>query len=259
MGDAQSMCCTRTMIMTYTLLLLATGICADRPDSIARKLQLAKDVTLDKLSEDVWLHTAWHEISGYGSVSANGLIVLDGPQAIMIDLPWTDEQTKTLFDWVKENHNATVKWVIPTHSHIDCAGGLAEAHRRQADSFALDKTLKMLKLAGKPAPMNWFSERISLSCGTISVELAYIGAGHTVDNIVAYIPARNVLFGGCMVKSGDAKSLGNVTEADLAEWPQTLRAVRERYAEAKIVVPGHGQAGGPELIDHTIDLLKEAR
>ena len=217
-------------------------------------IRLADNVTVIRLAEGVWLHTTYFDISGLRNVPANGLIVIDGKHAMMIDLPWTDEQTGLLFDWVAKEHGAVVERVVPTHSHIDCAGGLAEAHRRGADSFALEKTAEILKRTNKPVPMNWFTERMSLSCGDTYVELAFLGGGHTVDNIVAWIPSRKILFGGCLVKSLNARNLGNIKEADLVSYPATLKKVKERYSEAKIVVPGHGRPGWIELIDHTIEL-----
>jgi metallo-beta-lactamase class B len=88
------------------------------------------------------------------------------------------------------------------------------------------------------------------------VELAYFGAGHTIDNITAWIPEKKILFAGCMVKSRNAQNLGNTKEADLDQWPKILKKVREAYSEAKIVIPGHGLYGGTDLIDHTIELLR---
>jgi len=217
-------------------------------------IRLADDVAVRKLAEGVWLHTTYFDISGLRNVPANGLIVIDGKHAMMIDLPWTDEQTGLLFDWVTKEHGAVVERVVPTHSHIDCVGGLAEAHRRGADSFALEKTAEILRQTNKPTPRNWFVERMSLSCGDNRVELSFLGGGHTIDNIVAWIPAMKILFGGCLVKSLNARNLGNTKEADLMSYPATLKKVREKYSEAKIVIPGHGQPGGIELIDHTIKL-----
>jgi len=217
-------------------------------------IKLADDVAVIKLAEGLWLHTTYFDISGLRNVPANGLIVIEGKHAMMIDLPWTDEQAGVLFDWIAREHKATIQKVVPTHFHIDCAGGLAEAHKRGADSFALEKTVEILKRTNKPAPKNWFTERMSLSCGDTCVELAFLGGGHTVDNIVAWIPARKILFGGCLVKSLNARNLGNAEEADLINYPATLKKVREKYSGAKIVVPGHGRPGGIELIDHTIEL-----
>jgi len=88
----------------------------------------------------------------------------------------------------------------------------------------------------------------------VRVELAFLGGGHTVDNIVAWIPAKKVLFGGCLVKSANAMNLGNTSEADLAGYPVTLRKIKQEYSQARIVVPGHGRPGNMELVDHTIVL-----
>jgi metallo-beta-lactamase class B len=234
--------------------LICTGLSTAHAQSDNVGIKLADDVTVIRLAEGVWLHTTYFDIAGLKHVPANGLIVIDGKYAMVIDLPWTNEQAGVLFDWVAREHKATIQKVVPTHFHIDCAGGLAEAHRRGADSFALEKTVEILKRTNKPAPRNWFTERMSLNCGDTRVELAFLGAGHTVDNIVAWIPARKILFGGCLVKSLNAKDIGNTEDADLVNYPTTLKKVKERYSDAKIVVPGHGQPGGLDLIDHTIRL-----
>jgi metallo-beta-lactamase class B len=73
---------------------------------------------------------------------------------------------------------------------------------------------------------------------------------------VAWIPEKKILFGGCMVKSMRANNLGNITDADLEEWPKTVKRVKEKYSKANVVVPGHGRVGGIELIDHTISLFR---
>ncbi|MBU4404663.1 MAG: hypothetical protein L6428_10360 [Candidatus Aminicenantes bacterium] len=83
------------------------------------------------------------------------------------------------------------------------------------------------------------------------------GPGHTVDNIVTWIAAEKVLFGGCLVKAGTAKTLGFTAEADLAAWPATLARLKARFPEASLLVPGHGDPGGWELVENTLKLIKE--
>jgi metallo-beta-lactamase class B len=238
------------LVTFFVCLWLSTAYAQSNDDEV----RLKDDVAVQKLAEGAWLHTTYYDISGHKHVPANGLIIIDGKDAMMIDLPWTDEQTGVLFDWVAREQKATIRKVVPTHFHIDCAGGLAEAHQRRADSFSLEKTAELLKKTNKPVPMNWFSERMSLSCGDTRVELAYLGGGHTVDNIVARIPSRKILFAGCLVKALTAKNIGNTEDADLVNYPITLRKVKERYPDAKIVVPGHDRPGGLDLIEHTIEL-----
>ena len=85
----------------------------------------------------------------------------------------------------------------------------------------------------------------------------YFGAGHTLDNIVTWIPSENILLGGCMVREFNAKGLGNIADADLNEWLKTIDKVMGKFKTAKIVIPGHGQFGGLELLQHTRELLTE--
>ncbi|MEQ8186623.1 MAG: subclass B1 metallo-beta-lactamase [Candidatus Eremiobacterota bacterium] len=225
--------------------------------AVQAKENLSDDVTVEKFSDGIWLYTAYYDLPDFKHCPANGLIVIDRPHAIMINVPWTDEQTAILFDWVERELKGTVDKVIPTHSHGDCAGGLAEARRRKAEAFALDKTAKLLEDTGHTVPENYFTDTLSLACGSIRVELFYPGAGHTVDNIVAWIPQEKILFGGCLIKSADATSPGHIADASLEEWPKSLMKVREKYSSAEIVIPGHGNPGVLDLIEHTLKLLGE--
>ena len=73
--------------------------------------------------------------------------------------------------------------------------------------------------------------------------------------MVAWIPDAGVLFGGDAVRS---RSLGYTEEADLQAWPATITALKDAYGDARILVPGHGAPGGPELLDGTLALLEDA-
>jgi metallo-beta-lactamase class B len=87
------------------------------------------------------------------------------------------------------------------------------------------------------------------------LELRLVGPGHTEDTIVVWLPDVEVLFGGCLVRSATAQSLGYTAEADLERWPATIEALQERYGHARLIVPGHGRPGGAELLAHTLELL----
>jgi metallo-beta-lactamase class B len=133
-------------------------------------------------------------------------------------------------------------------------GGLAEAHRRGAMSYGLDQTVEIARQKGLPVPRIPFRLRTMVRCGRTVATVTHYGAGHTTDNVVAWLPRQGVLFGGCLIKSLDSQSLGNTRDGDLQAYPTTLRKVQAAYPHAKIVVPGHGAWGGPELIEHTLEL-----
>ena len=241
------------IIVVATFHLFFIG-CANYTESNAPAVKLSDDVEVSQLAEGIWLHTTYYELPNLGRYPANGIIVISGNDSVMIDLPWTNEQTEILFDWVEKEHKAAVKIAVPTHSHTDCAGGLAAAHKRCADSWAFIETIEKLKKEKGTVPKNSFAGTKTLMCEDIIVELAYLGGGHTTDNIVAWIPSQKVLFCGCLVKSFDEKNLGNTKEADLDNYPKTLKTVLQKYPDAKIVVPGHGKPGNLQLIKHTIEL-----
>jgi metallo-beta-lactamase class B len=73
--------------------------------------------------------------------------------------------------------------------------------------------------------------------------------------VIVYFPKRKILFGGCMIKSLDSKDAGYTADADMQKWPRSVERVLAKYKDAKIIVPGHGNWGGIQLVKHTIQLL----
>ena len=74
------------------------------------------------------------------------------------------------------------------------------------------------------------------------------------DKVVVYFPARKLLFGSCMVIGMD--QLGNTADADLASWPEAIKKLQAFPVD--VIVPGHGERLGPDLLQHTLDLLAAA-
>ena len=97
-----------------------------------------------------------------------------------------------------------------------------------------------------------------MDLGDETVEMYYAGPGHTRDNTVVWLERREVLVGGCLVKSDNWTSLGYLDDADVPAWGPTLRHLLERYSGAKRVVPGHGDVGDLGLLRHTLRLAEQS-
>jgi metallo-beta-lactamase class B len=221
-------------------------------------VDLGKDLTLEPVADGVWVYTAIGEVDGYGEVPANGLVVVDGEEAALVNATWNDDQASRIIAWLASTGGVHVSTVVVTHSHGDCLGGLGAAHRAGARSYGLEKTAELARRDGHIPPQVLFTDRMSLPLGARTLELRYLGPGHAPDTIVAWLPDSRVLFGGCLIRAASATSLGNTADADLERWPTTVEAIRTACPEALIVVPGHGRPGGPELLQHTLDLLRDA-
>lgn len=88
------------------------------------------------------------------------------------------------------------------------------------------------------------------------MEVYYPGPAHTRDNVAVYLPKQAVLFGGCIVKAVNSTTLGNTAEGDALKYPESLQKLIERYPNASVVIPGHGEWGGVELLQHTLRLAQ---
>ena len=79
---------------------------------------------------------------------------------------------------------------------------------------------------------------------TRRVEFRYFGAAHTKGDAVVYLPKERILCAGDVVVNGPY----NFTEdADLQNWPKVIEKIMALDVEK--VVPGHGPAGGAELLE----------
>ena len=207
-----------------------------------------------RLSDHVFQHISYLNTQDFGKVSCNGMIVVDDHQALVFDTPAEDQVALELVNWIKTNLSSKVKAVVATHFHADCLGGLNTFHAAGIPSYAQVLTLKYAKQRNFPVPQHGFKASQVLSVGGLSVQVGYFGAGHTRDNVVAYVPSEKIMFGGCLIKEFGAGK-GNLEDADESAWPRTVQKVKARYPGVKLIIPGHGKVGGAELLVYTGSLF----
>ena len=74
---------------------------------------------------------------------------------------------------------------------------------------------------------------------------------------MVWIPSEKILFAGCLAKNMASRNLGNTRDGDTLNYASTMRNVIKRFGEAQIVVPGHGNWGGLELLSLTLNLATQ--
>ena len=244
----------RTVWLTFVLVLFPAISLAQAADS------LAPDVRVQPLAENVWLHITYSDsTSDYPNYPANGLIVRMGEQLVIVDTGWNGRQLGLLVEWAERTLGLPVRVAVITHSHGDRTGGLNEAFARGLRVLLSDSTAARLTDEQRDGDLETFHDTRVLQLGGQTMELFAPGPAHAPDNIVVWLPQAHLLFGGCMVKSMDAETLGNVADANLTRWPASMRRVMARYGGATWVVPGHGDTGGRELLTHTLELVKKQK
>ena len=96
--------------------------------------------------------------------------------------------------------------------------------------------------------------RFAIDDGSRKVEFHHFGWGHTRGDGFVYLPKEQVLCTGDAVVNGP---YNNLMDANIGNWPVVLRAVEK--LKVKYVLPGHGLAGGRELIGGQAQFLVELR
>ena len=220
-----------------------------------KTIKVSKDIELIKISENVYVHVSYANLTNYGRIGANGLILINKKEAFLFDSPWTDSMTMDLVKYIVDTMKLKVVGFIPNHWHLDCMGGLGFLQSQNIESYANQMTIDIAKSKGLAIPNHGFKDSLQLQLGDKLIKCYYLGAAHSLDNIVVWIPSEEILFAGCLVKSINSKDLGNTADGDLIEYPKTIERLIKKFPTAKIVIPGHGQFGGFELIKHTKDLL----
>jgi len=216
---------------------------------------LSDEVFIEEIADNVWRHVSSKNVPNFGLIPSNGIIARFGVDVLLIDSAWDDEQTKLILDWIEKELKAQPSVAVITHAHDDRIGGIHEIHSRGVRTLSSRLTAELAKQQGLEVPQQTFEEKLTLSLGGREVLVHYPGPGHTRDNIVVWLPDQKILVGGCLVKSAHAKSIGNTKDADLAQWPTTIKKVQQEFPQAKIVVPGHDDLSGMEALTRTLELL----
>ena len=215
------------------------------------------EVQLHQIRDGVWVHVSTHVVGGTVYPS-NGLIVRDGDGLLLIDTAWGTESTVALLAAIETEIGLPVRRALATHFHDDRVGGVDALEAAGVATFAAPLTRQLAAAEGNEVPASAL-DNLSAPGDAVDlgpVEVFYPGAGHAPDNLVVYVPGARVLFGGCAIHEASRQSAGNVADADLDAWAVSVRRVQARYPEAEIIVPGHGVPGGPDLLDHTISLVR---
>jgi metallo-beta-lactamase class B len=218
-------------------------------------IRISKDMELIRISDHAYVHVTWEDSPVFGRFSSNGLIYIQNGQGYLFDTPANDSLTKLLFDWVADSLHTKITAFVPNHWHSDCMGGLKYLQSIGVESYANQMTIEIARKKGLPVPVHGFKDSLSLALNGHPVKCYYLGAAHSMDNIVVWIPDEKILFAGCMAKESAAKGMGNTVDGDLTAWPKTIDRVIKKFPGVKLVIPGHGQTGGQEVLTHTRELL----
>ena len=228
--------------------------------------------------------TGAYEITHELPWPANSLLVemADGT-LVLAGTPYTPEATRRLLDWAHSRFGERRIVAINNGFHVDNLGGNAALLDANIPIYGSDLTVRLLRERGEktrqhilemignvaapeyaihariryvpPDHVFPIAEGLVLKFGAEAVRVIYPGPSQAPDKVVVFFPSRGLLYGGCMILSGN--KVGNIADADLDSWPRAVRALTG--LPASVVIPGHGDRLDPHLIQNTLDVLARAK
>lgn len=210
------------------------------------------------LTGNLYTYITYHRMDNQW-VSANALYLVTNKGAVMMDTPWDPEEYQPMLDSIQKKHHQKVVMCIGTHYHDDRSGGFDFMRKKGIKTWSSAKTKEYAKKYGAKQAQYTFKSDTTFNIGGHTFQTVYAGEGHTRDNIAIWFPKEKVLYGGCLVKSSEADNLGYIDEANLQAWPNTIKALQKRFADARYVIPGHDGGTGVNALSNTLKLLKEKK
>ena len=215
----------------------------------------SKTLKIIKVSERIFKHVSFLPTEDFGNVPCNGMIYINGMEAIVFDTPTNNGASMELIQWVSQVNGKEIKAIVVNHFHNDCLGGLQEFHDKGIESYSSNLTISLAQKDSVVIPSIGFDKKMDLNIGGEQILTKFFGEGHTKDNVVSYIPSEKTLFGGCLIKEINAGK-GYLGHANIEEWTSTVSKVKAAFPDLEVIVPGHGKHGGLELLDYTMELFK---
>lgn len=200
--------------------------------------------------------------------SANQTFVVFKQYVVVFD-PGEANEAPALLEEIRAQTDLPVRYVISSHHHPDHAFGVSLFEQEGAEAIAsvsgkTDYEVWARKLfqhraakgeegfAGLAYPQfTYIDQPLILDDGRQRMEIRHYGHGHTMADLVAWLPQHGILL------SADATNNGPISlaNANITHWINVLEQLEE--LPVQIVIPGHGLRGGPELIDMNRRFLTE--
>jgi glyoxylase-like metal-dependent hydrolase (beta-lactamase superfamily II) len=180
-------------------------------------------------------------VDTHGSTAAGRIVLEDleclrfGPVVHVVNSHW---------HWDHTFGNAAFRETtrdVPIHAHEEAARWLAEHGERMKQRFADDPDdLHRAEVAATEIviPDQTFADTQSIDLGDRSLELMFLGRGHTSGDIVARVVDANVVIVADLIEESAKPWIG--MDSWPLEWPITLDALLELVVEQTVVIPGHG-------------------
>jgi glyoxylase-like metal-dependent hydrolase (beta-lactamase superfamily II) len=204
------------------------------------------------------------------SLYPNSVLIMGRQEAVLIDGQWWLSEGRKLADLIEQS-GRRLKAILVTHAHPDHYMGLAAVVERFPGVRVLArKPVREEIQYGFPGKLLHWQEIVpndmpsravvpeDFSGNSIDLEgheirFVDLPPAETVYATAFYVPSARALIAGDLVFADSHLYMADLNDA--SNWIEALEFAR-RAGPIDTIYPGHGPAGGPEIIERQIGYLK---
>jgi glyoxylase-like metal-dependent hydrolase (beta-lactamase superfamily II) len=253
----------RTLLLVIFAALAGMSLFVSRSDALPETVRL--------IVPGVWFREGDLKDLGH----CNNMIIEMKDYLIVVDANFPSGARATMAV-AKRLSVKPVKYVFLTHHHGDHLYGSAlwtqggavtvafqavaddikrYEPQRWRDTAAKRQDVAELNRDGPEPPKQTIKEAVwVLNDGKRKVEFRHFGWAHTRGDGFVYLPKEQVLCTGDAVVNGPYNYTG---DGNIGNWPAVVRAAMK--LKVKHVLPGHGEAGGTEILAGQEQFMTELR
>lgn len=213
---------------------------------------------ISHLTGDFYIYTTYNTYEE-SRVPANGMYLVTGSGVVMFDTPWDTTQFQVLLDSIQLRHNKKVVLCLATHWHSDKTAGLEYYRQLGIKTYTTALTDEYSKKNNKKRAEFLMTKDTVFTAGAYSFETYYPGEGHTADNIVIWFAKEKILYGGCLIKGVDDKTLGYLGDANVTAYASTLKNVQIKCRNPKFIIIAHSDWKNINSLKHSLMMAKKLK
>jgi glyoxylase-like metal-dependent hydrolase (beta-lactamase superfamily II) len=257
------------VVITASSLFLVTSL-VNPVSQISQQYVFAQSTDLSTYNKTSTNNTTFPQIHNYTSsppAPVNSWIIESKNGLVIVDTQRQFSEAKKLLNEV-EKINKPILGVIITHPHPDHINGAAALLNGTANVpiYATQSTFNIMKndtggyiaLSKQLLPRNEYSNQVilpnrivksgeNITIDGITYHFEGLGIGEAGDMMVIYLPSQKIIFTGDIVNNHMhpffAGAVSPESRSHISEWIKQIEYLLQKYPEAKILFPGHGQNG----------------
>ena len=168
-------------------------------------------------------------------------VFLVTPAGIIATDPIDEEAANWLKNELDTRFGQPVKYLIYSHDHRDhIAGGQVFAETATVVAHEKAKSTIIGEKRPTAVPDLTFSDAMAIELGGKTVELTYVGRGHSDNMIVMRFPEERALFAVDFISVKRLPYM-NLSDSYFPDWIEAIKVVEA--LDFDILVPGHGPIG----------------